>query len=632
MMQPPDGAAILGPSSIGAVMLCTDSQLISRILAAESLLQEVSGDELRRRYLSCQYRAQSGESLPSLIPDVFPLVREAAYRALGIRHYESQLAGGLIIARGGVAEMATGEGKTLTATLPLALNALLNQGAHLATANDYLARRDAEWMRPVYRLLGLTVDSLQAASTASQRTHAYRCDITYAAAREFGFDFLRDRLQSRNSRSHAGAPGMQRALHFVLIDEVDSILLDEARTPLLIQSSADAWPETEQAAFTWAAEHVQLLGPQDYVETGEGRRVRLTPTGRARIRSAPKPSPLKPIFLPQLYECVERAIFVRSRFRMDRDYVVRGGKVVIVDEFTGRLGEGRIWSEGVHQAVEAQERLPLSPPDGPAARISIQDLFLRYRHLAGMSGTIREARSELRHVFGLSVTSLPARLPVQRVALRPRLFCTDDRKLAAVVDEVSDMHRAGRPVLIGTRSIDKSEHLSRLLTAAGIEHQILNARHEEAEAAIIARAGQPGNVTVATNLAGRGTDIRLGDGVAQRGGLHVIGTELHESIRIDRQLFGRCARQGDPGSTRQFASLDDDLLTVGLGPRRSKRLQSLFTGQTELPSTLIWAFREAQRRVQRRERLHRQSMLYAEQQLQKQLHQLGFDYHLDVYR
>ena len=611
-----------------------DSELVSWILANEPACESLGDDELRRACLACRYRAQAGEPLPALIADVFPLVREAAHRALGMRHYASQLAGGLVLARCGVAEMATGEGKTLTATLPLALHALLDQGAHLATANDYLARRDAEWMRPVFARLGLTVASLQAASTAPQRADAYRCDVTYAAAREFGFDFLRDQLQSRSSAGAGTHPAtMQRELQFALVDEADSILLDEARTPLLIQSAGERWPEPEEALFRWAAQQVDELRPvADFQQVDAGRRIRLTPSGRTRVRSARKPPSMDSLLLTAIYESVERAILVRSRFLRDREYVVRGKEVVIVDEFTGRLGEGRLWADGIHQAIEAQENLPLSPPDGPAARMTVQDLFLRYRHLAGMSGTVIEGRRELRSVFQLDVTEVPRRSPVQRAMLPPRLFLTSEHKLTAVTREVVELHEAGRPVLIGTRSIDKSERLSALLWAAGIEHQVLNARNEALEAGIIRHAGEAGKVTVATNLAGRGTDIRLQAGVAERGGLHVIGTEMHNSGRIDRQLFGRCARQGDPGSARQYAALDDDLLSAGIGARRVRSLAALFAGYTELPPRLFALFRLAQRRIQARERRLREQMLRSERQLQKQLRQLGFDYHLDAYR
>jgi preprotein translocase subunit SecA len=340
---------------------------------------------------------------------------------------------------------------------------------------------------------------------------------------------------------------------------------------------------------------------------------------------------LESSLLPAIYEAIERALLVRLRYRRDRDYVVRNREVVIVDEFTGRLGEGRRWSAGIHQAVEAQSGLSISPPDGPAARITVQDLFLRYRFRAGMSATVWEDRREFRRTFQLPVTVLPPRRPVRRTVWPTRLFLTAASKLAAVTAEIVAVHAVGRPVLAGTRSIDKSEELSRRLGDCGIEHQVLNARHEAAEAEIIRQAGEWGKVTVATNLAGRGTDIRLQEGVADLGGLHIIGTELHDSPRIDRQLFGRCARQGDPGTCRQFAALDDDLPAAGLGARRIARLAVLLRDFDELPPIANAVFRHAQRRIQRRYRRQRQFLFDIERSQQESFEQLGYDYHLDAF-
>jgi len=615
-----------------------DHSLIAEILAREAQLQHDA--ELRQSYAAARARAQSGTPLPDLIPDVFPLVREAARRALGMRHHETQLTGGLVLARTGIAEMATGEGKTLTATLPLALHALADRGVHLATANDYLARRDAEWMRPIFDRLGLTVAALQAGSTPDERRAAYRCDITYAAAREFGFDFLRDRLAAPEAERTVGdrplagitLASLQRPLHFVLIDEVDSILLDEARTPLLISAPGQGWTPAEQELFAWSAlNSARFESGVHYRARDRSGGVQLTPQGREQVRVLPKPKAIDACLLNAIYQSVERAVSVRARFVRDRDYVVRKGEVVIVDEFTGRLGEGRHWSESIHQAVEAQEQLPPSEGDASAARITVQDLFLRYPQRSGMSATVAEDRRELRSVFGLELTRIAPRLPVRRSVWTPRIFPDSLTRRAAVVAEIIAVHAAGRPVLVGTRSIDKSEQLSSALRERGIPHEVLNAQHEEREADIVKRAGEHGRVTVATNMAGRGTDIKLAPGVAELGGLHVIGTELHDSPRIDRQLFGRCARQGDPGSCRQFAALDDDLLAAGLGRRRVARIQLLFAGRTELPSASRLLFAIAQRRAQRQNRNQRQSLLAYECEQRRTAEQLGYDYYVDTW-
>jgi preprotein translocase subunit SecA len=618
---------------------------VARVVALDAECAALGDGGLAERSLSLRYRAKCGEPLNGLLPQAFALVREAASRTIGLKHFESQLLGGAALHAGAIAEMQTGEGKTLTATLALYLRALAGHGAHLATANDYLALRDADWMRPVFTALGLTVGAITAGTSRSDRCEAYRCDITYGTAREFGFDFLRDRLKQRQEAESQmlfaasvsdGADGtaqserVQRALHFALIDEADSLLIDEARIPLIISTRSNDDAVAETHAFQWGSRVASLFADDEHITRDpDTKRYELTAAGRQLVRTIPKPSQIDSLRLPILYEFVERAVRVEREFRREREYVVRDGKVVIVDEFTGRIAEGRQWRDGVHQAVEAKEGLDLTIAGGSAAQITVQELFSLYSGLAGMTGTASASAREFRKAYRLAVATIPTNRPCLRTRLPDCIVRSADAKWDAVVAETRQMHFAARPVLIGTRSIDKSEHLSQLLKAAGIEHSVLHARHLEHEAAIVERAGELGQVTVATNMAGRGTDIRLAEGVAAIGGLHVIGTELHDSSRIDQQLFGRCGRQGDPGSCRQFLSLDDEILDLGLGIERGEALRRSF--QNDLPQEqLMTLFRRAQRTIERRhfrDRLH--LMQFAEHR--RRLHErLGQDPYLDA--
>lgn len=567
-------------------------------------------------------------------------MREAAQRALAMRHYDVQLYGGIAMSERSVAEMQTGEGKTLTATLPLYLAALSGEGAHLATANDYLACRDAELMRPAFEMLGLTVGSVEASSSRGQRQQAYSCDVTYGAAREFGFDFLRDRLQRAGiaeqhddllgrmlgcHESDSGGRFIQRELAFMLVDEADSVLIDEARTPLVVSAVPGDSEQAATALYEWAASVTeQFTVDTDFAVSAAGQVV-LNAAGRRRVRELKRPGELAAAPLLDVYEFVERAIYVARSFHRDQHYVVRSGEVVIVDENTGRLAEGRKWRDGLHQAIEAREGLTVTVKTGEAARVTVQDFFLRYRQLAGMTGTASSSRSEFMGIYGLKTQVIPTHLPVQREHLPDRVFATEEAKWKAVVQEIVAVQRAGRPVLIGTRSIAKSEALSAMLCQASIEHEVLNASRHTEEAAIVARAGEPGRVTVATNMAGRGTDIKLGEGVTKLGGLHVIGTELHDSQRIDRQLYGRCARQGDPGSVQQFMSLEDEVLDPPAGQTqdRSKQVESAaeITGKTHL-------FRRAQARIERRHFRQRRILLYHEKQRQEAQREMGQDPHV----
>jgi preprotein translocase subunit SecA len=624
----------------------TYARRLRQIDSFEPLLLAADDMELRRRSLALRYRSLSGEPLSQLLPESYALMREAARRTLNMRHFEVQLVGGIALHFGSIAEMQTGEGKTLTATLPLYLAALAGRGAHLTTVNDYLASRDAALMRPAFELLGMTVGAIESATPRSQRRQAYKCDVTYAASREFGFDFLRDRLLMGRAADRRedllgrmlGQPDesltvepVQRELHFCLVDEADSILIDEARTPLIVSSLPGNSADTAIALFQWSAEVApQFRIPQECEYEHSHRRVTLTAAGRRLVRELPKPDALATIGMLDMYEHVERAILVEREYIRDHHYVIRDDEIVIVDEFTGRLAEGRKWRDGIHQAIEAKESVRISLHSGEAARVTVQDFFLQYGRLAGMTGTAANSNAELRRIYRLRVAVIPTHRPCRRVRLPDRVFGTATAKWQAVVDEVRDMHAQGRPVLIGTRTIDKSEHLSKLLTDAGIPHDVLNAKNHATEAAIVARAGEKGRVTVATNMAGRGTDIKLGPGVADLGGLHVICTELHESARIDRQLVGRCARQGDPGSSRQYSSLDDDILRSGLGPKKAAALKKSGERQPNPPAALAGSLRRAQAKVERDNFRQRRMLLYHHKERRRMQQQMGQDPYLDA--
>lgn len=626
---------------------------VRRTVSLEAASAALDDAALVTTSLALRYRAKCGQPLDELLPEAFALVREAARRTIGLKHFESQLLGGAALHAGAIAEMQTGEGKTLTATLPLYLHALGGKGAHLATANDYLAGRDAEWMQPVYRALGLSVASVVAGTQPTERNAAYRCDITYGTAREFAFDFLRDRLKQRQraeaqgllyggKSDPSGAQShqelVQRGLNFVVIDEADSLLIDEARIPLIISArSSDDGAET--AAFLWSTQAVgQFREVEHFTHDRARKQIELTLAGRQLTRTLPKPPQIDRLQMPQLYEFIERAIRVQREFLRDRHYIVRDNKVLIVDEFTGRVAEGRQWRDGLHQAVEAREGLDVSIAAASAARITIQEFFALYQGLAGMTGTAQGSTREFRGVYHLDVVTIPTNRPCLRQRLPDRILPTAAAKWRAVVAEVREIHATGRPVLIGTRSIDKSEELSAELTSAGIEHAVLHARHLADEAAIVAHAGERGRVTVATNMAGRGTDIRLAPGIAELGGLYIVGTELHDSSRIDWQLYGRCARQGDPGSCRQLVSLDDEILDLGLGAERAERIRRSWQAasvagaadESQLPlDRLNGLFHRAQRNVERRHYGDRR-MLMQQAERRRKLHEsLGQDPYLD---
>lgn len=620
--------------------------ILPQIADLEPRLKDLSDPALRKESLGLRYRARSGETLDRLLVEAFGLVREAGRRTLGMRHFEVQLLGGAAIHHRSIVEMQTGEGKTLTATLPLYLAALEGKGAHLATVNDYLARRDAEWMGPLYAALGMSVGIIQAQQPQEQRRKAYACDVTYGTANEMGFDFLRDRLLKRSLAAgqqdlfgqmlgvNAGGASdqpVQRELNFMLVDEADSILIDEARTPLIISALPGEDEQIAAEAYRWAAEvSPDFVEEEHYEYDHDDREVDLSLAGRQRVRALSKPSAMDRLPLSTIYEYIQRAIKVKREMFRDRHYVIRNGEIVIVDEFTGRLSEGRKWRAGIHQAVEAQENVEITFATNQAARITVQDLFLRYSRLGGMTGTASSSARELRKIYKVHVEPIPTNRPPIRKQLPTLVYGTAEQKWDAIVQDALDQLAKGRPVLIGTRSIDKSERLAALLQASGATPTILNARHVEREAEIVSAAGQPGKLTVATNMAGRGTDVKLGAGVEQHGGLHVICTELHEAQRIDRQLIGRCGRQGDPGTYRQFLALDDEILLVGFGPKKAEKLKKLGEKSSGPLKGLDAMFRKAQRRVERRHFRDRKVLLYHEKERQKVQRQMGQDPYLDT--
>ncbi len=510
----------------------------------------------------------------------FALVREAAWRTLGQRHYDVQLLGGWVLLNGLVAEMETGEGKTLTATLPACTAALGGIPVHIITVNDYLTARDAQTMGPLYEMLGLRVGTIVHGKDPAARRAAYGCDITYCTNKELTFDYLRDRIalgrdESRiqlaierlsGAKSRASTLNL-RGLFYAIVDEADSVLIDEARTPLVISGAGENAPEREMYETALAIAS-RLQAQVHYRLAAKERHLELTDRGREQL--AQWAEELPPLFRGERRreELVSQALVATLLFQRDKHYLVRDDKVQIIDEFTGRILADRTWEQGLHQMVEAKEGCPLSNRQTSVARITYQRFFRRYLWLAGMTGTAREVAGELWSVYRLAVVRVPTHRPSRRRGHGDSVFDTQSEKWAAIVERIKALHQAGQPVLVGTRSVAASEHLSGLLAQAGLPHELLNARQDQGEAELVAQAGQPRRITVATNMAGRGTDIKLGDGVVELGGLHVIATELHESARIDRQLFGRCARQGDPGTYEALIALDDELIRTSLGTVR----------------------------------------------------------------
>jgi preprotein translocase subunit SecA len=615
----------------------------------ETEFERLSDPELKTTGLRLRGRARGGESLDRLLPEAFGLVCVAARRFIGLRPFDVQLAAGVIMHQGALAELATGEGKTLVAALPAFLNALVGKGVHVTTVNDYLARRDAEWMGPIYQTLGLTVGTLQQQMAEQDRAAAYRCDITYGTASEFGFDFLRDRLKVSGAKGQetpfwgpwqAGGPSptpqdntVQRAEHhFALVDEADNIFIDEARTPLIIAAQTRLATPEEQVVFKWADLLAQQMRfDQHYTFDMKKQKLELTTEGKQLARYANPPVGAHSHAMDKLHEHIEQALHAHYRFRRDQHYMVddKTKKVIIIDEFTGRRMPDRHWREGLHQAVEAKEGVPINKPSDHAAQITYQSYFRLYKKLAGMTGTAAQNWWEIRRVYKIWVVCVPTNRPIRRDQWADRVFANEDAKFDAVVEEVLRLKEQSRAVLIGTRSVDKSEKLSKRLQQVGVEHQVLNARQHEQEAKIVALAGEVGKVTIATNMAGRGTDIKPAPEVIAAGGLHVLGTERHEAKRIDRQLIGRAGRQGDPGSGQFFLSLEDELLE-GLSLEKQMALARFGqAGGNRDWQSYLGLFQRAQRRVEARHYRSRVDLMVHEKQRQEVLKDLGADPYVD---
>ena len=539
--------------------------MVARINSLEPRIKALSDAELAAQTNIFRERISRGESLDSILFEAFAVVREAGLRFRNERHYDVQLIGGIALHQGKIAEMKTGEGKTLVATLPLYLNALSGKGAHLITVNDYLARRDAEWMGLIYNNLGLSVGVLQNNMDDAERKMVYAADITYGTNSEFGFDYLRDNMKFDKDEL------VQRDLNFCIVDEVDSILIDEARTPLIISGPSDKGSDLYQTAD----KAVSHLTKEDYDLDEKARSVHLSETGNDKIEAFFK---IDNLYAPEnilILHHVSQALRAHALFKIDVDYVVRDGELLIVDEFTGRILPGRRYSDGLHQALEAKEKVKVERENQTLASITLQNYFRMYNKLAGMTGTAQTEAAEFWSIYKLDVVSIPTNRPMIRNDQPDIVFLTRKDKFDAVAQDIKECNAKGQPVLVGTISIETSEYLSYLLTQRGIKHSVLNAKQHEREAEIVKEAGEKGRVTIATNMAGRGTDIKLAEGVREIGGLRIIGTERHESRRIDNQLRGRAGRQGDPGSSKFYLSLEDDLMRIFGGERLKKTMERM---------------------------------------------------------
>ncbi len=557
--------------------------LVDKIEALGPVVEKLSDEELRNKTAVFKERLERGETLDDLLVEAFAVVREAAYRVLGMRHYRVQLIGGIILHQGRISEMKTGEGKTLVSTLPAYLNALDGKGVHIVTVNDYLAKRDAEWMGKVHEFLGLTVGVVLNSMTPEERKAAYACDITYATNNELGFDYLRDNMVVYKEKL------VQRGLHYAIIDEVDSVLIDEARTPLIISGQSGKSTELYRACDILARQMERgeasgemtkmtaIMGEEiietgDYIVNEKEKNVSLTEDGVKKVEQFFHIDNLADAEHLEIQHNIILALRAHNLMHRDHDYVVKDDQVLIVDEFTGRIMPGRRYSDGLHQAIEAKEGVKVKRESKTLATITFQNFFNKYEKKAGMTGTALTEEQEFRDIYGMDVIEIPTNEPVRRIDHEDLVYKTKREKVNAVTDTIVEAHGKGQPVLVGTITIESSEIFSDALKKRGIPHKVLNAKFHELEAEIVAQAGQAGAVTIATNMAGRGTDIKLGEGVAELGGLMIIGTERHESRRIDNQLRGRSGRQGDPGESRFYISLEDDLMRL-FG---SERLMGVF--------------------------------------------------------
>ncbi len=552
---------------------------VEKVNALETQTAALTAEQLAGKTVEFRERLGNGEPLDAMLAEVFAVVREAAKRTVGMRHFDVQIMGGQVLYEGRIAEMKTGEGKTLVATLPVYARALESRGVHVVTVNDYLARRDAEWMGPVYQALGLSIGIIQHDLDPAQRRAAYNSDVTYVTNNEVGFDYLRDNMAWQVEDM------VQRELFFALVDEVDSILVDEARTPLIISGQGT---EPTELYEKFAQIIPRLKKGEDYTVDEKAHAVPIAEPGVAKVE--------KMLGIQNLYEQrnielthqLNAALKAWNLFHRDQQYIIKEGEVIIVDEFTGRLMYGRRYSDGIHQAIEAKEGIKVRSEDQTLATITFQNYFRLYDRLAGMTGTAKTEEREFRDIYGLDVVVIPTNMPMIRKDNSDIVFKSEEAKFTAVLRDIVAEHQRGRPVLVGTRSIEKSEMLASMLRRQGVECNVLNAKYHEQEAAIIKDAGQFGQVTIATNMAGRGTDIKLGEGVAALGGLHIIGTERHESRRIDNQLRGRSGRQGDPGSTRFYVSLEDEVMRLFGGERMNSIMERVgFTDEAPIESPLV---------------------------------------------
>ncbi|BBJ27587.1 preprotein translocase subunit SecA [Athalassotoga saccharophila] len=542
------------------------SKIVEHINELEEDAKKLNDSDFANKTKEFKERLSKGETLDDLLPEAFAIVREASRRAIGMRPFDVQLMGAIALHEGMVAEMKTGEGKTLVAVMPAYLNALEGKGVHVVTVNDYLAKRDANWMKPAYELLGLSVGFLQSEMDQDQRRAQYNCDITYGTNTEMGFDYLRDNL------AYLPEQRVQRGHNYAIIDEVDSILIDEARTPLIISGPAE---NSSRLYKQFASLAKKLKRDEDFKIDEKQRTVSLTEEGIKKIENL---LGIQNLYDPSNIEYnfhILNALRALHLYKKDVDYIVRGNEVVIVDEFTGRILEGRRYSEGLHQAIEAKENVQIKEESITYATITLQNYFLMYKKIAGMTGTAYTEREEFDQIYKMKVVIIPTNKPMIRRDMDDLIYRTEEEKYNAIIEEVTKRYQKGQPILIGTTSIEKNEKLSAMLKRKGIPHEVLNAKNHEKEAEIIAKAGQKGAVTVATNMAGRGVDIKLGEGVVELGGLFVLGTERHESRRIDNQLRGRSGRQGDPGESRFYISTEDNLLRIFGGDRMKSLMNTL---------------------------------------------------------